>query len=139
MKKVRLSKEIFHQIYELADGVTWYIQAILHRLFRLSDVEVTEAVVQQTLVTIIRSEEDDYKKQYHHLTQVQAILLRAVASEGEVKQPTSGEFVKKHHLRSASSVQRALASLVEDEYLYPTDGGYIVYDRFMAIWLRSLE
>ena len=123
----------------MTDGVTWYIQAILHRLYRLSDIEVTETVVQQAVVSIIRSEEEDYKKQYHHLTQVQAILLRAVAAEGEVKQPTSGLFVKKYHLRSASSVQRALASLVEEEYLYPTEEGYIVYDRFMAIWLRGLE
>ena len=95
--------------------------------------------MKQAVVAIIRSEEDDYKKQYHHLTQVQSTLLRAVAAEGEVKQPTSGLFVKKYHLRSASSVQRALASLIEEEYLYPTEEGYIVYDRFMAIWLRSIE
>ena len=138
-KKVLLSENIFHYIYNLADGVTWYIQAILHRLYRLSDVEVTEAVVQQAIVSIIRSEEDDYKKQFHHLTQVQALLLKAVAAEGKVPQPTSGGFVKKYHLRSASSVQRALAALVEEEYLYSTEDGYIVYDRFMAIWLRSLE
>ena len=138
-KNVLLPENIFHQIYSMADGVTWYIQAILHRLYRLSDVEVTEAVVQQALIAIIRSEEDDYKKQYHHLTQVQALLLKAVAAEGIVKQPTSGGFVKKHHLRSASSVQRALASLIEEEFLYPAEEGYIVYDRFMAIWLRSLE
>ena len=62
----------------------------------------------------------------------------SVASEGEAKQPTSGLFVKKYHLRSASSVQRALSALVEEEYIYPTEKGYIVYDRFMAIWLRSL-
>ena len=138
-KNVRLSKDIFHQIYSMVDGVTWFIQAILHRLYRLSDVEVTEAIVQQAIIAIIRSEEEDYKKQYHHLTQVQAILLRAVAAEKVVAQPTSGLFVKKYHLRSASSVQRALASLIEEEYLYSTDEGYIVYDRFMAIWLRSLE
>ena len=138
-KNVSLSEEVFHHIYEQADGVTWYIQAVLHRLYRLSDIEVTESVVQQAVVTIIKSEEDDYKKQYHHLTLVQAVLLRAVAAEGRVKQPTAGDFVKKYHLRSASSVQRALAGLVEDEYLYPTDEGYIVYDRFMAIWLRTFE
>ena len=123
----------------MVDGVTWFIQAILHRLYRLSDVEVTEVIVQQAIITIIRSEEEDYKKQYHHLTQVQAVLLRAVAVEGKVKQPTSGLFVKKYHLRSASSVQRALASLIEEEYLYSTEDGYIVYDRFMAIWLRNFE
>lgn len=138
-KNVRLSREMFHHVYTMVDGVTWYIQAILHRLYRLSDIEVTEAVVKQAVVAIIRSEEEDYKKQYHHLTQVQSTLLRAVAAEGEVKQPTSGLFVKKYHLRSASSVQRALASLIEEEYLYPTEEGYIVYDRFMAIWLRSIE
>ena len=138
-KNVRLSKDIFHHIYSMVDGVTWYIQAIMHRLYRQTDVEVTEAVVQQAIVAIIRSEEEDYKKLYHHLTQVQATLLRAVAVEGEVKQPTSGQFVKRYHLRSASSVQRALAALLEEEYLYPTESGYIVYDRFMAIWLRNLE
>ena len=123
----------------MTDGVTWYVQAILHRLYRLSDIEVTEAVVQHAIVSIIRSEEEDYKRQIHHLTQVQATLLRAVAMEGEVKQPTSGLFIKNHHLRSASSVQRALNALVEEEYLYPSDKGYIVYDRFMAHWLKSLE
>ena len=138
-KNVQLSKDIFHHIYSMVDGVTWYIQAILHRLYRLSDVEVTEAIVQQAIISIIRSEEDDYKKQYHHLTQVQATLLRAVAVEGEVRQPTSGQFVKQYHLRSASSVQRALAALLEEEYLYPTENGYIVYDRFMSVWLRNLE
>jgi len=138
-KDVQVSKDIFHQIYESVDGITWYIQAILHRLYRMSSIEVTQAVVQQTIVAIIKSEEDDYKKQYHHLAQVPAVLLRAVAAEGEVKQPTSGLFIKKYHLRSASSVQRALASLIEEEYLYPTEEGYIVYDRFMAIWLRTLE
>jgi hypothetical protein len=96
-KNVRLSREMFHHVYTMVDGVTWYIQAILHRLYRLSDIEVTEAVVKQAVVAIIRSEEDDYKKQYHHLTQVQSTLLRAVAAEGEVKQPTSGLFVKKYH------------------------------------------
>lgn len=138
-KNICLSRDIFHHIYAMVDGVTWYIQAVLHRLYRLADIEVTEAVVQQAVVDIIRSEEEDYKRQYHHLTQVQAVLLRAVAVEGAVTQPTSGLFVKKYHLRSASSVQRALASLVEEEYLYPTERGYIVYDRFLAIWLRHLE
>lgn len=138
-KKVQLSEAVFHQIYDLVDGVTWYIQAILHRLYRLTDIEVSETVVKQSIIAIIRSEEEDYKKQYHHLTQVQATLLRAVAVEGKVKQPTSGGFINKYHLRSASSVQRALANLVDEEYLYPTEEGYIVYDRFMAIWLRSLE
>ncbi len=138
-RHVKLSEDIFRQIYDIADGVTWYIQAILHRLYRLIDTKVTEDVVQQAIVTIIRSEEDDYKKQYRHLPQVQATLLRAVAKEGEVKQPMAGMFIKKYNLRSASSVQRAITGLVEDEYLYPTEEGYIVYDRFMAIWLRNLE
>lgn len=65
-------------------------------------------------------------------------MLKAVAKEGEVGQPTSGAFVSKYHLRSASSVQRALTALVDNEYLYPTEKGYIVYDRFLAFWLRQL-
>lgn len=27
--------------------------------------------------------------------------------------------------------------LLKEEYLYHTDNGYIVYDRFLSIWLRQ--
>lgn len=36
----------------------------------------------------------------------------------------------------ASSINKALSYLIDKEYVYRSELGYIVYDRFMGIWLR---
>ena len=56
--------------------------------------------------------------------------------EGKVKEPLAGNFIFRHGLRAASSVSSALKSLVENEIVYRSPEGYMVYDRFMAEWLR---
>ena len=40
-------------------------------------------------------------------------------------------------IKAASSINTALKKLIDKELVYKTQDGYIVYDRFMAIWLRS--
>jgi len=92
--------------------------------------------VNRAVLRIIASEEEDYKKLMHLLTANQSSLLKAIASEGIVKEPLSGLFVRTHQLKSTSSVQRALQFLVDEEFVYQDDRGYMVYDRFLGIWLR---
>ena len=65
-------------------------------------------------------------------------LLKAIASEGVVAQPTSAKFIRDHRLMAASSVKTALESLEKKELVYRTSEGYRIYDRFMALWLRQL-
>ncbi len=50
---------------------------------------------------------------------------------------TFSEFIKKYNLKTPSSVNVALKSLLNKELLYKTSKGYIVYDRFMGKWLKS--
>lgn len=137
-KGITISAEEFHHIYELVDGVTWYLQAIMNRLYRLENQEITEVTWRKVISRIIAREEEDYKRLYHLLTVNQASLLLAVAREGIVEEPMSGVFIKRNNLKSPSSIQRALQYLTDEEYLYHTDKGYIVYDRFFGIWLKSL-
>lgn len=128
---------VFHGLYENVDGVTWYIQAVMNRLYRLEPCEVTDEHLQRAITQIIATEEDDYKRLYHLLTINQAQLLMAIAREGIVKEPLAGKFLQSHSLKSPSSVQRALQYLTEQEYIYQADNGYIVYDRFFGMWLRQ--
>ena len=65
-------------------------------------------------------------------------LLKAIAQEGIVKEILAGSFISKHRLRAASSVSTSLKKLIEKELIYETEDGYIIYDRFMNEWLRSL-
>jgi hypothetical protein len=46
--------------------------------------------------------------------------------------------MQKYHLKAVGSVQRALQYLLENEYIYTAEQGYIIYDRFLAFWLRTI-
>lgn len=135
---VSLPYDAFHELYSMVDGVTWYIQAVLNRLYRLTDKTVTVKNMNEVIIKIILSEEEDYKRLFHLLTANQANLLLAIAREGSVAEPMSGQFLRKHQLKSTSSVQRALKYLADEEYIYLSERGYIIYDRFFGIWLKGL-
>ena len=66
-------------------------------------------------------------------------LLKAIASEGCVKEILSGDFITKHRLKAASSVNSALKKLVDNELVYKKPEGYTIYDRFMGEWLRRQD
>lgn len=137
-KDVSLPYDAFHELYSMVDGVTWYIQAVLNRLYRLTDKTLTVKDMNEVIIKIILSEEEDYKRLFHLLTANQANLLLAIAREGSVAEPMSGLFLRKHQLKSTSSVQRALKYLADEEYIYLSERGYIIYDRFFGIWLKGL-
>ena len=54
------------------------------------------------------------------------------------EQPLSNEFIKRFELPSTSSVKSALSVLVDKDLVYQTSKGYIIYDRFLGLWLKRL-
>ena len=66
-------------------------------------------------------------------------MLVAIACEGRVKSPLGKDFMQKYRLPALSSTRQALLSLVQQEMLYHDKDGYIVYDRFLAMWLKRLR
>ena len=135
-KNISLPRSVFDKLYNRMDGVTWYIQTIMNRLYRLGECTIDEETVNKAIYRIIKSEEDDYKRLYHILTANQSSLLKAIAKEGIVKEPLAGLFIRTHNLKSTSSVQRALAFLLQEEYIYKAETGYIIYDRLFGLWLK---
>jgi len=133
-----LPKEIFHDIYLRTSGYTWYVQYVLNRLFEMQPKEVSEEDEMACLNYIVLREEDDYRKMLSLLTNNQAQVLHAIAKEKVVEAPTSTAFLKKYNLPAMSSVKRVIDFLMDKEYIYHTNDGYIIYDRFMAIWLQRI-
>lgn len=133
-----LTEDIFHIIYTRMEGYTWFIQYILNRLFELHPNEVDENVITLCIDYIVQREDDDYRQLYNLLTNNQAQILRAIAKEQAVNEPTSAAFIRKYNLPAASSIKRAIDYLKDKEYIYPAKNGYIIYDRFMSIWLQRL-
>lgn len=132
-----LSKEIFHSLYTQFYGHTWYLQAVLKNLYG-ERTTVDSAIV---LASAIKEQVDSNAPYFENVINLipdkQYEVLRAVAKERVVAEPTNGKFISQYHLKSASSVASAIRSLTDKELLYHTAGGYIVYDRFFSIWLAE--
>ena len=132
----KLAEETFGYLYDAFDGHTWYIQVLLNRLYGytgnpdigMADYAIGEVVAESTYM---------YENLLAAYPASNIRLLKAIAKAGCVREINSGDFITEYKLRAASSVNSALKRLIDREMVYKTVDGYIVYDRFMAIWLRQ--
>ncbi len=131
-----LPKEVFDRVYDRFDGHTWYVQSLLNRLYgydRDVDIDLVEYAERQIISELSYSYADLLKAYAAGPVR----LMKAIAKEGCVKEVLSGDFISRHRLRAASSVNSALKKLLDNELVYPSENGYIIYDRFMGEWLRN--
>lgn len=133
---LKLPRKVFDEIYDKFDGHTWYIQNLLNRLYgynRNVEMELVSYAVEQ----IITEQSYSYADLLKAYSAGHVRLLKAIAQEGCVKEVLAGDFISKHRLKAASSVRSALKKLIDNELVYQTADGYIIYDRFMGEWLRK--
>ena len=133
-----LDRGVFHEMYSTFDGYTWYIQSVLNRMYETYRTVNSTTQLNETLLSVVESKAPQYESLVQFLTDNQFSLLRAIAKEGLVEQPLGKEFIGKYKLSGASSVKTSLDMLTDKELAYRQPDGYIVYDRFLAQWLRRL-
>jgi hypothetical protein len=85
----------------------------------------------------VEEKDDVYQDLMARLSTRQKALLLALAHSGRNIQPTSGEFIKKFHLTSASAVQRSMSALQEKDIVTSSNGQYYIYDYFLYFWLNQ--
>ena len=126
-------------IYQQFEGITWYIQKVLNTLYDMTSeqgvcrVEMVPGAIRQ----IIDSFRYTYSEILFRLPEKQKELLIAITKEGKAKAVTSGAFIRKYRLASASSVQAALKGLLEKDFVTQEMGICQIYDRFLGIWLKE--
>lgn len=131
-----LSQEVFHRVYTMFDGITWYVQTVMNRLYERNSATMQD--VSGVIDELIYEKNWEYAAILKGLPAGAAKLLKAVAAAGVAKSVTGGQFISDHSLNGASSVHLSLKKLLEDEHLYETDAGYVVYDRLFGMWLARL-
>lgn len=132
----KLAEETFGYLYDAFDGHTWYIQVLLNRLYGYTenpDIGMTDYAIGE----VVAESTYTYENLLAAYPASNIRLLKAIAKAGCVREINSGDFITEYKLRAASSVNSALKRLIDREMVYKTADGYIVYDRFMAIWLRQ--
>lgn len=125
----------FDVIYDQFGGVTWYVQSVLNRVWQNGEGLRSEEDVNYAVIDLVEDRSLIFHDLYMSQPEASKTLLRAVASEGLVKAPTSGGFIAKYGLGAASTVASAIESLVAKDIVYKTTDGISVYDQLLARWL----
>lgn len=135
-KKGSFNEDVFHQLYTLFDGYTWYLQSVLNRLYEMERHITDYQQVREAILSILKDKSSQYEMVLTFLTDNQRNLLKAIAKDSCVAQLQANDFILKHGLPSASSIKKALTVLKDKDLVYQITKGYIVYDRFLDLWLK---
>ena len=93
--------------------------------------------VDEAICNAVEEKGETYQDLMTRLSARQKALLLALAHSERNVQPTSGNFIKKYHLTSASTVQRSLSALQEKDIVTNSNGQYFIYDYFLYYWLNK--
>lgn len=138
-----ITPDVLSYVYDLFEGHTYYVHNVLHNAFAYVNPEKTidETDIKKTLNDILEDKGRSFASVMNQLNYQQKETLVAVAKERRISGVTSIAFVKKHMLKSPSSVQYAISTLLDKQLLtYQNDGRskvYSVSDRFLEMWISK--
>lgn len=127
--------------YDLFEGHTYYVHNVLHNAFAYLNANkvIDEPDIHETLSNILEEKGRTFASVMNQLNFQQKETLIAIAKEGKARGVTSVAFVKKHALKSPSSVQYAISALLDKQLLtYQNEERtktYSVSDRFLEMWI----
>ena len=131
-----LPRGTFNRVYGMFDGITWYVQAVMNRMFERESAR--EEDIGPIIDELLQEKTWEFAALLKSLPGGSARLLKAVAKAGRARAITGAAFMAAHSLHGSASVHLSLRKLLDDELLYETDEGYVVNDRLFGLWLSRL-
>ena len=133
-----LAPNVTHEVYARFDGITFCLQRVMNVLFMMTDKGgiCHKDMINDAIDYILDLSSEHYEMLYSQLSEKQRGVFLAIATERRVKGIASGQFVRKYHLQSVSSVSSAVKGLLEKDFISHTDNIYYVYDRFFQLWIE---
>ena len=130
--------------YDIFEGHTYYVHNLLHHVFATVAPEKTvdENDILFVLDALLEEKAHAFAGQLSQLNYGQKETLVAIAKAGKATGVTSVAFIKKNALKSPSSVQYAITTLLDSQILtYEQEGRgktYSLEDRFLEMWIRRV-
>ena len=130
--------------YDIFEGHTYYVHNLLHHVFATVAPEKTvdENDILFVLDALLEEKAHAFAGQLSQLNYGQKETLVAIAKAGKATGVTSVAFIKKNALKSPSSVQYAITTLLDSQILtYEQEGRgktYSLEDRFLEMWVRRV-
>ena len=133
----RIEDEAIAHTYQTFDGNTYYNQKAMREAFAVTAVETvcTKDMIEQIIHSMVRDTDRHYSEILARLSLPQKELLYAIAKDHRAMQITSGMFIRRHSLKSSSSVQNSIRKLLEYGIVSFDSGTYYIADQLMRLWL----
>jgi uncharacterized protein len=132
----KIDNESMMRIFNWTRLHTYYVQYVGSLLFENDNKQINTDQINQVFYQILTSFDPLFVSYRNLIPAHQFRLLQAIAIENGISQPTSGSFIQKHNLTSASSVATSLKALAEKEMIVRDGEEWIVYDVFFSRWLE---
>lgn len=134
-----LDENVVPLVYHRFNGVTAYLQRIMNVLFMNTERGgiCTTEMIEEAIDFIINLNSEHYETLFSQMSEKQRQVFLAIAIEKRAKNISSGEFVQKYRLSSASSVVSAVRGLLDKDFITQENNEYYVYDYFFPIWLAK--
>ncbi|MDF1573058.1 MAG: ATP-binding protein [Bacteroidales bacterium] len=141
---VSISAETVTEILNWTNLHTWYVQLLCSKVILTTEKTVTSGTWKKEAIKILKEQEFVFYGYREMLTKAQWGLLKAIARDITVYQPTSSEFIARHQLGNASTVLQSLRSLIDKELVYRelNENGetyYGIYDILLGQWLLQKD
>jgi len=135
----KIDSSIVEYVYKTFSGVSLYIQRISHDIYaeiKPGD-ECNIDLAKYMIDRYIAENNIRFREQLSLLGDSQKALLYAICEDKVAKEITSSDFISRHRLKSASSVQAATKKLLEYDFITKgEDGSYSLSDPMLQLWLE---
>lgn len=133
----RIEPEAVTWAYQTYHGVTMYVHKLLHDCYAETKTGETcdIAAMKYAAEQLILQNSKRLQELLAFVTEQQKEVLYAIASDGYVSRITSSDFVKRHHLKSASAVQSATKRLLDLDLITEQHKSYSISDPLLRIWI----
>ena len=138
----RITEEAIQMMLDITGCHPHDTQELCHFTWALAAIEkaeVTRDLVVRALEKVLDAEDARYTDRWEKLSAHQRLTLVAVANDGDAS-IYSEAYRRQHHLGAASTVQKAVSRLIDEEMMEASPkGGYRVSDPFFRTWLLRMS
>ncbi len=137
----QIDDKVINEMLEWTDLHTYYVQLLCNRIYALRDDKIQSRTWKCEADRLLQEQEILFFKYRDLLSKQQWLLMKAIAHEGMVFEPTSKNFIAKYALGSPSTVLRSLEALLHKEMIYTSFNAmgekfYCVYDVLFRRWME---
>ena len=135
-----LSGNLAGEIMDLCESHPYYVQYLCHIIWEkvMDKKKISKEDLLKSIDLLLERESSTYEATWNLLTLKQKQVLMALSKMLLEEKLFSYEFLQKHNLGSASSLQRTVRSLIDKDLIDREGDLYTIMDVFFKRWLSRI-